>query len=90
MSSPTGKETLPWLRRRRRRPPSLISSLALPLLSGFKGLKCFSCLLCIKCPPTRLLNFAVFREKWLSGAEAADAVKPLRRRLESSQEGVCF
>lgn len=58
--------------------PSLSLSL---LLSGFKGLKCFSCLLCIKCPPPHLpppatLNFAVLREKWLSGGEAADAVKP--------------
>lgn len=61
--------------------PSLALSL---LLSGFKGLKCFSCLLCIKCPPssftpttnTTPLNFAVLREKWLSGGEAADAVKP--------------
>lgn len=26
--------------------------------------------------PTRPLNFAVLREKWLSGGEAADAVKP--------------
>lgn len=61
--------------------PTFPLSLSL-LLSGFKGLKCFSCLLCIKCPrlfgppPTNPLNFAVLREKWLSGGEAADAVKP--------------
>lgn len=49
------------------------------LVLGFRSLKCFSCLLCIKCPPffttTRPLNFAVLREKWLSGGKAADAVK---------------
>lgn len=49
---PLGKETLPWLCHHL---PFLITSLSLSdflyvLLLGFKGLKYFSCLLCIKCP----------------------------------------
>lgn len=66
-------------------PPTLSSHLSLSdfpflslLLSGFKGLKCFSCLLCIKCP---------FRSPVLPSARLPPTLRSVKRKMAQRRRG---
>lgn len=66
-------------------PPTLSSHLSLSdfpflslLLSGFKGLKCFSCLLCIKCP---------FRSPVLPSARPPPTLRSVKRKMAQRRRG---